>query len=154
MNHVWPATLFTCLVFVASMHGQQQSSNSDEAGIRQIVQQYVDARNNKDGVAVRTLLTADADQLVSTGEWRRGIDALVRGAMASSQKETGKSSIAIDSIRFVDDSVAIADGRYETSTAATGQSRNMWTTLVLKRTNVGWRITAIRNMLPAPAPAH
>jgi hypothetical protein len=30
----------------------------------------------------------------------------------------------------------------------------MWATLVLKRTDKGWRITAIRNMLPAaPAPS-
>ena len=70
--------------------------------------------------------------------------------MASSKKETGKSSITIDSIRFLDANIAIAEGRYETSAAATGQTRHMWTTLIVERTDAGWRIAAIRNMLPAP----
>ncbi len=110
----------------------------------------MDARNSKNGAAVRSLFTADADQLVSTGEWRKGIDALVQGAMASSRKETGKSAITVESIRLLDPNVAIVDGRYETSNAATGKSRSMWTTLILKHTDLGWRIAAIRNMLPAP----
>jgi uncharacterized protein (TIGR02246 family) len=107
------------------------------------------ARNTKDTDATRQLFTPDADQLVSSGEWRKGLDSLVRGAMASSQKETGHSSIAIENVRFLDSRIAIADGRYQT-TSADGTVRNMWTTIVLKRMESGWRITAIRNMLPAP----
>ena len=42
----------------------------------------------------------------------------------------------------------IADGRYE---IAGPTVRSMWTTLVLARGSDGWRISAIRNMLPAPA---
>lgn len=99
---------------------------------------------------MRSLFTPDADQLVSSGEWRRGIDNLVRGAMASSQKETGTSSITVETVRFLEPDIAIIDGRYRT-TSSTGDVRNMWTTLVLKRTVDGWRITAIRNMLPVPA---
>ena len=108
------------------------------------------ARNQKDEVAVRSLFTPDADQLVSSGEWRKGIDNLVRGAMASSQKETGTSSISVESVRFLEPDIAIVDGRYRTTSSTSGDVRNMWTTLVLKRTGDGWRIAAIRNMLPAP----
>jgi hypothetical protein len=50
--------------------------------------------------------------------------------------------------------VALADGRYELTGLAGGESRKMWTTLVLTRGADGWRIAAIRNMLPAaPVPA-
>jgi hypothetical protein len=49
---------------------------------------------------------------------------------------------------MIDRDVAIADGRYRT-TSLDGAVRNMWTTFVLKRASDGWRIAAIRNMKPA-----
>ena len=45
--------------------------------------------------------------------------------------------------------VAMADGRYTQTGLAGGRDREMWTTIVLKRGPDGWRIAAIRNMLPA-----
>ena len=121
----------------------------NEAAIREVVQKYVDARENKDAKAIEALFTSDADQLVSSGEWRKGRDEVVRGTMASSQRSGGKRAITITSIRFVAAGVALADGRYEITNLAGGGSRNMWTTLVLTRGSDGWRIAAIRNMLPA-----
>jgi uncharacterized protein (TIGR02246 family) len=127
---------------------------SDDAAIRQVVQKYVDARESMDAHAIEALFTSDADQLVSTGEWRKGRGELVRGTMASSQSSGGKRSITVVSVRFVAPDVAIADGRYEITGMAGGASRSMWATLVLTRGSDGWRITAIRNMLPAAtAPA-
>lgn len=140
----------TWMLLGTVVYGQTHSNSVDETAIREIVQKYMDARNSRNAEAVRALFTTDADQLVSTGEWRRGIDALMQGAMASSQKETGKSSISLEAIRFVDPDVALADGRYQTSAASTGAVRNMRTTLIIKRTDAGWRIAAIRNMLPVP----
>jgi len=137
--------LITCLLLAVS--GLAQTPAADDAAIRQLVQKYMDARNTADAAATRSLFTDDADQLVSTGEWRKGIDALMRGMMASSHKENGKSTIPVESIRFLDHNAAIADGRYVTTTA--GKTRDMWTTLIVKRTPSGWRIAAIRNMLPS-----
>jgi uncharacterized protein (TIGR02246 family) len=131
-----------------------QIPSKDDAAIREIVSQYVAARERIDPKAVEELFTADADQLVSSGEWRRGRDTVVRGAMASSRNTGGKRTITLESVRFVTPDVAIADGRYELTGLAEGASRSMWATLVMKRTEKGWRITAIRNMLPAaPAPS-
>jgi uncharacterized protein (TIGR02246 family) len=150
-----PKLLRFCMLLstlsLAPLCAQLPSSDGDAAAVRDVITQYMQARNQKEPDATRRLFTQDADQLVSTGEWRKGVDDLIRGAIASSQKETGQSSIAIESIRFLDPAVALVDGRYKT-TSATGSVRNMWTSLVLKRTNSGWRITAIRNMLPAPPP--
>jgi uncharacterized protein (TIGR02246 family) len=140
----------TWMLFAGTVYGQSTPSHADETSIRDLVQKYVDARNGRDAEKTRSLFTADADQLVSTGEWRKGIDAVVQGAMASSRKETGKSSIQVEAVRFLGPDIAIVEGRYETSTVGTGTSRKMWTTLIVKRTELGWRITAIRNMLPAP----
>jgi uncharacterized protein (TIGR02246 family) len=119
---------------------------SDEAAIREVVKHYVDARERKDPAATAALFTPDADQLVSSGEWRKGRDELVKGTVASSERTQGKRTIAVESVRLVAPGVAVADGRYEISGA---QTRRMWTTLVLVRDGGAWRITAIRNMLPA-----
>jgi uncharacterized protein (TIGR02246 family) len=123
---------------------------TSEDAIRQLVSRYVEVRNNKDIAALRELFTPDADQLVSTGQWRRGLDNLIQGAMASSRKENGRSSVILDSVRMLGPDTAIADGRYETSALGATISRKMWSTFILQRTASGWRIAAIRNMLPVP----
>ncbi len=121
----------------------------EEAAIRDVVQKYVDARDAKDAHAIEALFTNDADQLVSTGEWRKGRDAVVRGTLASSQSSGGKRTITVESVRLIASGVAIADGRYEITGTTGGENRKMWTTLVVTRGQDGWRIAAIRNMLPA-----
>ena len=73
----------------------------DEAAIKDVVARYVDARDRKDAKATEALFTADADQLVSSGEWRRGRDAVVRGTMASSESSGGKRTITVETVRFV-----------------------------------------------------
>jgi uncharacterized protein (TIGR02246 family) len=134
------------LLFVLGSLAFAQSQADDDA-VRAVVAKYVDARERIDPEAVAALFTADADQLVSSGEWRKGLDAVVKGAMASSKSNAGRRTIAVESVRFITPGVAIADGRYEL--AGQAGTRLMWTTLVLKRTSDGWRIAAIRNMLPA-----
>ena len=119
--------------------------------IRAVVQQYVDVRDHPDAVALERLFTLDADQLVSSGEWRKGRPAVVKGTIAASQREGGKRTITIEAIRFVTKTVALADGRYEVSDASGNPARKMWTSILLTRERSGWRIAAIRNMLPAPA---
>jgi uncharacterized protein (TIGR02246 family) len=121
-------------------------AQSDEAEIRDLVARYVSAREAQDPARAAALFTDDADQLVSSGEWRRGREALVKGAMASSRANEGRRSVVVESVRFIAAGVAIADGRYEISGAET---RRMWSTFVVIKTGEGWRIAAIRNMLPA-----
>ena len=137
-----------------SARGKNEARGKDDAAIREVVSKYVDARERIDPKAVEELFTTDADQLVSSGEWRKGRDAVVRGTMASSNSTGGKRTITVESVRMLTPDVAIADGRYELTGLAGGATRSMWTTLVMKRTEKGWRISAIRNMLPAaPAPS-
>jgi uncharacterized protein (TIGR02246 family) len=116
------------------------------------VRKYVEAREARDPKAIEPLLTADADQLVSDGTWRKGRDELVRGMLESSRRTGGRRDLAVESVRMLADGVALADGRYTQTGLSGGRNREMWTTIVLKRGPDGWRIAAIRNMLPA-APA-
>jgi uncharacterized protein (TIGR02246 family) len=130
------------------------AQSGDEAAVRQVVQKYMDARDRNDARAIEALFTADADQLVSSGEWRKGRAEVVKGTMASSQSSGGTRTITVTSVRFLTPAVAIADGHYDLTGLAGGTARNMWTSLVLARGTDGWRIAAIRNMLPAaPAPS-
>ena len=122
----------------------------DEAAIKDVVARYVDARDRKDAKATEALFTADADQLVSSGEWRKGRDAVVRGTMASSESSGGTRTITVEAVRFVAPGAALADGRYEIAGLAGAPPRRMWSTFLITLTPDGWRIAAIRNMLPAP----
>jgi uncharacterized protein (TIGR02246 family) len=131
-----------CFVIAASLFAQ----TNEEAAIREVVKKYVDARDRADAKAIEALFTSDTDQLVSSGEWRKGRADVVRGTVASSQSATGKRTITVESVRLIAPDVALADGRYE---IAGPETRKMWTTLLLTRGPDGWRIAAIRNMLPA-----
>ena len=135
--------LILCIFVVAPAHAQKPA---DEAAVRDVVKRYVDARDAKDPKATGSLFTADADQLVSSGVWRRGREEVVKGTMASSEASGGKRTITVETVRWFSPDVAIADGRYE---IAGPEPRKMWTSIVIVRKPEGWRIAAIRNMLPA-----
>ncbi|MBS1787915.1 MAG: SgcJ/EcaC family oxidoreductase [Acidobacteria bacterium] len=145
--------ILVLISLIAPWFDEPKPGANDEAAIRAVVAKYVDARERIDPKAVEQLFTDDADQLVSSGEWRKGRPAVVKGTMASSTNTGGKRTITVESVRLVTPDVAIADGRYELTGLAGGTTRSMWTTIILKRSHKEWRITAIRNMLPAaPAP--
>jgi len=140
--------ILLCVTFTAAMLAAQ--APRDEASVRDVVARYVAAREHSDEKAIAALFTADADQLVSSGEWRKGRAEVVRGTLASSQATGGTRSITVESVRFLSPDVALADGRYEIAGTNAGQTRKMWTAILVIRTPEGWRISAIRNMLPAP----
>jgi len=145
VTHRLPASL--ALIMLTCVITSAQPSATDDAAIRDVVRRYMAARETGNPDAVAALFTPDADQLVSSGEWRRGRDVLVKGALASSARTTGTRTVVVETIRMIGPDVAIADGRYEISGVET---RRMWSTFVLARQQGEWRISAIRNMLPAP----
>jgi uncharacterized protein (TIGR02246 family) len=131
-------------VFLAA--AQLAAQTPDEAAVRDVVRRYVNARELKDPAAIEALFTADADQHTTSGEWRRGRVQIVPGTLESSKRNPGARTITVQAVRFITSDVAIADGPYEI--AGAGGTRRMWATLVLKRESDGWRIAAIRNMVP------
>lgn len=150
-----PFSLACCLLVSTLLPAQPPPALAapDERAIRAVVESYLAARANQDAAALAKLFTGEVDQLVSSGEWRKGRDAVVRGTLASSQNSGGQRSISIESVRLLAPGVALADGRYELKNLAGGQTRGMWTTFLMTGAPGGWRIAAIRNMLPAaPAP--
>lgn len=150
----WVGALFSVLVMLAargSVDARQSArpASADTAAIEAVVARYVAAREAQDPARIGELFTADADQLVSSGEWRRGRDAVVKGTMASSASTGGRRAIDVETVRWLGTDVAIADGRYEISGLAGGATRRMWSSFVIVREDSAWKIAAIRNMLPA-----
>jgi len=136
-----------CALLTAPVSAQPPQS-ADETAVRAVVRSYVNARELRDPAAIGALFTRDADQLTSSGEWRRGRDQVVPGTLESSRRNPGSRAIEVESVRFLASDVAIVDGPYVITGSAGAAPRPMRTTIVLKREADAWRISAIRNMVP------
>ena len=122
----------------------------DTEAVEGLIDRYAAARESRDDSEIRTLFTAGADQLVSSGEWRRGRETLVAGMLGSSRRNPGQRTLTVETVRFPTERVALADARYVIKGSGGNPDRKMWSTFVCLLTDAGWRISAIRNMLPAP----
>ena len=100
-------------VLAAAAHAQNGNRAADEAAIRGVIQAFLDTREANDAAALGALLTADVDQQQTSGNTRRGREAVVSGSLATQQSTGGKRTITVDSLRFLTADVAIADGRYD-----------------------------------------
>lgn len=145
------ATVLALGVGIAALGSHAIAADSqDDQAIKDLVASYAAARESRDPEAIRELFTEDADQLVSSGVWRRGREALVEGMLGSSQRNPGARTLTVETVRFPAPDMAVADARYVIKGTGGAQDRRMWSTFVCLRTETGWRIAAIRNMLPAP----
>src|SRR5687767_10768587 len=111
MHKLVTAALLSLVVAppLAAQHG----SAADETAIRAVLKAFIDTREANDAKGLSALLTEDVDQQQTSGNTRRGRDAVVTGSMATQQSTGGRRTITVDSLRFVTPDVAIADGRYD-----------------------------------------
>ena len=138
---------FACIMV---LYGQDIKVNDKlQKEITTLIDQYSEAREKRDTGLLKTILTPDVDQLVSTGEWRAGINAAIEGMMKSSANSPGKRTLHVEKIQTITPSSAIVDCRYEIQNTD-GTVRKMWSTFIVIDDKKTWKIMAIRNMLPAP----
>jgi len=138
---------FAGFIFLYGQHERPIDKTQKE--INSLIDQYSEAREKRDTLLLKTILTSDIDQLVSTGEWRAGINAAVEGMMKSSANSPGTRTLRIEKIQMINASSAIVDCRYEIQNAD-NTTRKMWSTFIVIADKKVWKIKAIRNMLPAP----
>lgn len=124
---------------------EKQKADSNE--ILQLINQYSAARENRDTLLLKKILTADIDQLVSSGEWRNGIDPVIKGMLSSSSTNPGDRKLTVEKIKFLSENAALVDARYIITNSDQSQ-RKMWSSFVIIRSKTKWQISAIRNMLP------
>ena len=146
----------TALLFLSHLaciivfYGQGATVNDKlQKAITSLIDQYSYAREKRDTVLLKTILTPDVDQLVSTGEWRVGLNAAVEGMMKSSANSPGTRTLHVEKIQTITSSSAIVDCRYEIQNTDS-TVRKMWSTFIVIADKETWKIMAIRNMLPAP----
>lgn len=131
------------------LYGQHNTPDEHQRNaITFLIDQYAEAREKSDTLLLKKLLTIDVDQLVSTGEWRIGIAASVQGMLKSSANTPGTRTLGIENIRMFNPTTAIVDCRYEIQNTD-GAIRKMWSTFLVVSEKKIWKISAIRNMLPA-----
>ena len=138
---------FACIMV---LYSQDATVNDQrQKAITSLIDQYSQAREKRDTTLLKTILTPGVDQLVSTGEWRVGLNAAIEGMMKSSANSPGTRTLHIEKIQTITPSSAIVDCRYEIQNTD-GTARKMWSTFIVIADKKTWKIMAIRNMLPAP----
>ena len=131
------------------LYGQDNTPDDRQRkAITFLIDQYSQARETMDTALLKTILTADVDQLVSTGEWRNGKSAAVEGMLKSSSGNPGTRRLLVDKLRMINSTSAIVDCRYEIQNTD-GTIRKMWSSFIVVGDTKTWKIMAIRNMLPA-----
>ena len=134
---------------ISFSYGQNNTpDNNQQKAIASLIDQYSQAREKSDTVLLKAILTTDVDQLVSTGEWRNGINAAVQGMLKSTANSPGTRTLTVDKIRMLNSNNAIVDCKYEIQNND-GNTRKMWSTFIVVNDKGVWKISAIRNMLPA-----
>ena len=130
-------------------YGQNTTVNDNlQKTITSLIDQYSQAREKRDTILLKTILTSNVDQLVSTGEWRVGINSAVEGMMRSSANNPGTRTLNVEKIQAISPLSAIVDCRYDIKNAD-GTVRKMWSTFIVVADKDKWKIMSIRNMLPA-----
>ena len=131
------------------LYGQNSTAaDHQRKAITFLIYQYSEAREKRDTVLLKTILTTDVDQLVSTGEWRNGIGTAVQGMLKSSANSPGTRTLQVDKIRMLNSTTAIVDCKYEIQNTDSSM-RRMWSVFIVVAEKEAWKISAIRNMLPA-----
>ena len=134
---------------ISFSYGQyKKAGEQQQKEIYTLIDNYSLARENRDTVLLKNILTTDVDQLVSTGEWRNGIAASVKGMLNSSASSPGTRTLTIEKLRMMNSVCALVDCKYEIQNAD-GAPRKMWSSFVVVSEKGKWKISAIRNMLPA-----
>lgn len=144
-----PLIWIVCTALLGTVsYAQDEADQDDKDAISVLIDQYSQARETKDTLLLKQILTQEVDQLVSSGEWRRGIKIALEGMLRSSTSNPGDRTLTIDQVRFLNKATAVVDARYEIRNAD-GSTRKMWSTFIVVNEANRWKIIAIRNMLPA-----
>src|SRR5688572_20387325 len=102
--------LLSHLACIIVLYGQEIKVNDKlQKAMTSLIDQYSQAREKRDTDLLKTILTPDVDQLVSTGEWRVEINAAVEGMIKSSANTTTSRSLQVDKIQTISLSSALVD---------------------------------------------
>jgi uncharacterized protein (TIGR02246 family) len=144
--------------FPSAVKAQTPSTvNTDEAAIRQIVQQVQDAWNAHDGKAFAAPFATDADYVVVNGMYAKGRETIERGhtAIFTTIYKDSRNVSTFKSVRFLRPDVAVAHVEWNLEFKMNGETRkgHAMNTMILTKESGKWSIAAFQNT-PIEPPQH
>ena len=145
------ASLVLILVtFAAASYAQTTSTaNTDEAAIRQIVQQVQDAWNAHDGKAFAAQFATDADYVVVNGMYSKGREAIEQGhtAIFTGIYKDSRNVATVKGVRFLRPDVAVAHVEWNLEFKMNGETKkgHAMNTMIMTKEGGKWSIAAFQN---------
>jgi len=126
-----------------------QNSSTDEAAIRQVVQQVQDGWNAHDGKAFAAPFAPDADYVVVNGMNLKGRGGIEKGhtAIFTTIYKDSHNVATVKSIRFLRPDVAVVHIEWNLEFRAGGETRkgHAMNTMVMTKEGGKWSIAAFQN---------
>lgn len=144
-------------LFHSGFHASGQPTgdkvNPEEASIRATIGMYTAALKNGDLKGILAFWTADADFVDVAGEHHKGKDAIGKLFEQNLKDlQQGKSTIKVDTIRFLSGDVAVLHGAVEFTHAGGDVEHNRFSSTWVKRGG-NWLIASVRDLPEAAAEA-
>ena len=139
-----------CASFPARDYAQTPSTgNTDEAAIRQIVQQVQDGWNAHDGKAFAAPFATDADYVVVNGMYLKGRETIERGhaAIFAGIYKDSHNVATFKGVRFLRPDVAVAHVEWNLEFKVNGETKkgHALNTMILTKESGKWSIAAFHN---------
>jgi uncharacterized protein (TIGR02246 family) len=132
-------------------------AKSDEASIRQVVQQVQDGWNAKSGQAFAAPFAVDADYVVVNGMKFKGRDVIEKGhtGILTTIYKDSHNVATIKSIRFLRPDVAVVHVEWNLEFRVNGKTEkgHAINTMVMTKDGGKWSIAAFQNT-PVQPPGH
>ncbi|MBA2733253.1 MAG: SgcJ/EcaC family oxidoreductase [Acidobacteria bacterium] len=126
-----------------------QHSSTDEAALRQIVQQVQDGWNAHDGKAFAAPFAVDADYVVVNGMKIKGREGIEKGhtQIFTTIYKDSQNVATVKSIRFLRRDVAVVHVEWNLEFRAGGEKRKAQAinTMIMTKDNGKWSIAAFHN---------
>lgn len=137
--------------------GGLKSDLENEAAIRKLYAQYTEAWNRHDPKAMAAFWTIDGDYMEPDGRHARGRDEVEKLFTAEHQSVFKDStlSLTVETVWFITEDVAMADGTYDLSGVRDQEGKQVplrrgHLTAILLREDGNWQVAAGRAMIPVP----
>jgi uncharacterized protein (TIGR02246 family) len=149
-NFFGVAIVVLTLACIQLGHAQtSQDSKSDEAAIRQVVQQVQDGWNAKSGQAFAAPFAADADYVVVSGMKLKGREVIERGhtGIFKTIYKDSHNVGTVQSIRFLRPDVAVVHVEWNLEFRSSDQTEKAraLNTMVMTKDSGKWSIAAFQN---------
>ena len=125
------------------------NSSTDEAALRQVVQQVQDGWNAHDGKAFAAPFTSDADYVVVNGARTKGREEIERGhtVLFTTFYKDSHNVATVKSIRFLRPDVAVIHVEWNLEFKVNGETRkgHAMNTMVMTKEGGKWSIAVFQN---------